>query len=77
MSRLWRRAVTTPKLAEESANALRLMRQRHPGEFTRQQLRARARIDCFRAVNEQYGPEPRKNRRKMALALARQQWRET
>lgn len=44
---------------------------------TRQVLRAEARRDAMTLVNDMAGGEPRKNRRRMALAMARKpsNWR--
>ncbi len=42
---------------------------------TRQVLRAQARQDAMALVKEIAGGEPRKNRRRMALAMARREWR--
>jgi hypothetical protein len=39
--------------------------------MTRQRRRRVALAKAFAEVNEKYGPEPRKNRRRMALALMR------
>jgi hypothetical protein len=50
-------------------------RQRNALVQTRQVLRAQARRDAMTLVNDIAGGEPRKNRRRMALAMARREWR--
>jgi len=49
--------------------------QRNALVQTRQVLRATARRDAMFLINDIAGGEPRKNRRRMALARARSEWR--
>jgi hypothetical protein len=44
-------------------------------EMTRQQLRSVGRRSALEAINRQFGPEPRANRRRMMLAIAGKKWR--
>lgn len=46
-----------------------------PGLVTRQRIRARLRAESHAEINARFGPEPRRLRRVLALALARNRYR--
>lgn len=46
-----------------------------PPVMTRQRIRAALREQCFREISGQYGLEPRRARRRMALRLARRRYK--
>ena len=78
--RMWNRFVDyynkKSKAARQEFNLIGNAIARHNlGVQTRQVLRARARRDAMDLVNDMAGGEPRKNRRRMALARARRDWR--
>ncbi len=58
------------------ARGLQIPQQRvKGGTATRQRRRAAAREAAFAAITRQYPGEPRSARRRMALAIARREWR--
>jgi hypothetical protein len=45
-------------------------------KVTRQQIRAGIRAECFRSISEQFGGEPRRIRRSIALSLAHRRYKQ-
>jgi hypothetical protein len=78
--RMWNRFVERfnrePLRARQEMSARGwLFAQANKAVRTRQVLRAQARQDAMELVREIAGGEPRKNRRRMALSMARRDWR--
>jgi len=46
-----------------------------PSRQTRQRTRARLRSECHAFIKKEYGPEPRRVRRRIALRLARRRYK--
>jgi hypothetical protein len=75
-NRVVRRVMGLPReMRSEWAVRGRMIAAGNASVQSRQVLRAQARRDAMDLVKEIAGGEPRRNRRKMALAMARRDWR--